>query len=145
MTGLVVLLVAIFVVLAASGLVLGLWLHRKSAAGRAELAAELKTDPAVRGPEPGVYRGSTGTYSKVMGNGTMALTRSRLMFRKATGGRVDVALSDVTRVELQKVFNKGVVGGRIHLVVHTRTGDVGYFVGDPEAWSAAIAAAAALG
>jgi hypothetical protein len=133
-TGLVVLLASIFGALALSGLVFGLWLHRKVVAGRAELAAELATEPAVRGPESGIYRGSTGSYSKVMGNGTIVLTARRVIFRKATGGRVDVALSDVTKVELQKVFNRGVVGNRVHLVLHTHQGAVGYFVGDPEGW-----------
>lgn len=138
MTGLVVLLAVIVVVLAGTGVAFGLWLHRKSVAGRAELDAELVSEPAVRGPERGVYRGSTGTYSKVKGNGTIVLTARRLMFRKATGGRVDVPLADVTRVDQQKVFNGGVVGTRVHLVLHTHHGDVGYFVTDPDAWVAAI-------
>ena len=47
----------------------------------------------------------------------------------------------ITGVRTQKVFNGGVVGNRMHLVVSTRTGDVGYFVNDNEAWTAAINAA----
>jgi hypothetical protein len=144
MTGLIVLLAAILVVLGGSGLVFGLWLHRKGVAGRAELDTELASEPAVRGPERGIYRGSTGSYSKVLGNGTIVLTARRLIFRKATGRRVDVALADVLRVDQQKVFNRGVVGNRIHLVLHTHHGDVGYFVGDLEGWTAAIKKTAAL-
>ncbi len=143
MAGLIVFLVALVVVLGGAGLVFGLWLHRKSAAGRAELDAELATEPALRGPEPGVYRGTTGSYSKVMGNGTIVLTGERVIFRKSTGGRVDVSLADVARIDQQKVFNRGVVGNRIHLVLHTSHGNVGYFVADPDAWAAAVGNAVA--
>ena len=65
-----------------------------------------------------------------------------MIFRKATGGRVDVALADVSRVDQQKVFNRGVVGNRIHLVLHTSHGDVGYFVADPAAGLPPIGGAA---
>jgi hypothetical protein len=56
---------------------------------------------------------------------------------------VDVALGDVVRVDRQKVFNRAVVGNRVHLVVHTHHGEVGYFVADPVAGAGAIGAAAA--
>jgi hypothetical protein len=46
-------------------------------------------------------------------------------------------------VDRQKVFNRGVVGNRVHLVVHTHHGEVGYFVADPVAGAGAIGAAAA--
>jgi hypothetical protein len=46
-------------------------------------------------------------------------------------------------VDRQKVFNRRVVGNRVHLVVHTHHGEVGYFVADPVAGAGAIGAAAA--
>jgi hypothetical protein len=143
MAGLIVFLVALFLVLGGAAVGFDLWLHGKGVAGRAELDAELATEPALLGPERGVYRGSTGSYSKVMGNGTIVLTARRVIFRKATGGRVDVSLADVSRIDQQKVFNRGVVGTRIHLVLHTSHGDVGYFVTDPDAWAAAVGTAVA--
>jgi hypothetical protein len=144
MAGLIALLVSIFVVLLLAGLGFGLWLHRKVVAGRAELEAELMTEPALHGPESGIYRGSTGSYSHVSGNGLIVLTGRRVIFRKATGGRVDIPLPDVTGVEVQKVFNKSVVGNRVHLVLHTHLGDVGYFVADPQVWADAIKQTTAL-
>jgi hypothetical protein len=100
---------------------------RKSRRAKDEMAAE----PALRGPESGVYRGSTGSYSHVSGNGQIALTADRLIFRKLLGKHVDVPLTAITSVSTAKTFNGAVRGGRTHLVVHTRTGDLGYYVTDP--------------
>lgn len=106
---------------------------------RARLATELAHDPAVRGPEPAVYRGCTGGYSQVLGNGQIALTDQRLLFSKLVGGLVVVPRRTITAVSTAKTFNHGVVAGRTHLVVHTRTGDVGFFVTDLDAWVDALA------
>jgi hypothetical protein len=140
--GVVLLVVSIVAVVGGAVLVLVLWLYRKSGAVRARLADELATEPAVLGPEPGVYRGSTGAYPHSFGNGHIVLTARRLMFRRLVGAGVDVDLAHITDVTTQKVFNRSVVGTRVHLVVHTPTGDVGYFVKDNDAWIAAIRATA---
>lgn len=118
--------------------VLVTWLRGKSRATRAALAAELAAEPALRGPESAVYRGSTGGYSNVSGNGQIALTAQRLIFRKLVGKGVDVPLRSISEVSKAKVFNKSVRGGQEHLVVHTSRGDVGYLVPDTDAWLAAI-------
>lgn len=130
----------------ALGLVIGLGpLLRKGKLARRDLEQELQTEPALRGPESGVYRGTTGsTYSKVLGNGRVALTARRIVFVKLTGGRVDVPLDSITDVSTAKTFNRSRVGGNVHLVVHTRHGDVAYFVRDPDGWVAAIRQAAKL-
>ena len=120
------------------GLGFGMWLRAKFRAAAARLDALLATEPAILGPEAGIYRSSTGGYSKVSGNGRIVLTGKRLLFQKGVGGLVEVQLADVTGVRLSKTFNRSVVGDRTHLVVETRIGDVGYFVNDPEAWRAAI-------
>jgi hypothetical protein len=137
------LVLSILLPLLAVAAVLVLVLRRKAASRRAELQRVLDTEPALRGPESAVYRGSTGGYPKVLGNGLIVLTAQRLLFRKLVGIGIDVALADVTGVRTQKVFNGGVVGNRVHLVVSTRHGEVGYFVKDNDAWLAAINAALA--
>jgi hypothetical protein len=114
------------------------WLRARSRAAHAQLAGELAVDPPVRGPESAVYRGSTGAYPKVAGNGQLALTASRLLFRKLVGRGVDVPLASITAVSTAKKFNGSVRGGYTHLVVHTRTGDLGYYVTDLDGWVAAI-------
>jgi len=140
----VVLVLSIAVPLLIAGGLLALVLVRGARRARVALEAELRTEPALRGPESATYRGSTGTYPKVSGNGQIALTARRLIFRKMLGAGIDVELSDVTGVSAQKAFNGSVRGGYTHLVVHTRRGDVGFFVGDLDAWRAAITAAARL-
>jgi hypothetical protein len=134
----VVVLVAVGAALLLAGGLTGFLVSRARRA-RARLAGELARDPAVRGPEPAVYRGSTGGYSQVLGNGQIALTEQRLLFQKVIGGLVIVPRRSITAVSTAKTFNRGVVGGRTHLVVHTRTGDVGFFVTDLDGWVAALA------
>ena len=124
-------LIALAIVLA----VLIVWLRRKSSAARTRLSAELAIEPPIRGPEAGVYRGSTGSYPQVAGNGQIALTQRRLIFRKAVGVGVDVPLAAINGVRTAKSFNRSVVGGRIHLVVQTRAGEVAYFVSNTEEWA----------
>jgi hypothetical protein len=141
--GVVVLVVALVAGLAVIATVLTLWLRSRFRAAAARLAALLVGEPAIRGPEPGVYRGCTAGYSSVDGNGRIALTAQRLLFQKGVGSLVEVRLADVTEVTIQKVFNRSVVGTRTHLVVHTRLGDVGYFVNDTQAWREAVERAAA--
>ena len=134
----VVLVLAIGVPVLVGAAVLTWFLRRKVNAVRAAITGELQHEPAVRGPESAIYRGSTGDYPKVFGNGVIVLTATRLIFRKFVGVGIDVQLADVTGVTTSKVFNRAVVGNRIHLVVQTRTGDVGYFVTDTDAWAAAL-------
>jgi hypothetical protein len=47
------------------------------------IASELAAtgERAVRGPESALYRGSTGAFPKVKGNGVIALTDRRIVFR----------------------------------------------------------------
>ncbi len=112
-------------------------------AAREELAAAIGDEQVLLGPAPANYRGSTGGYSKVKGNGTLALTPTRLLFRKVVGGPVDVELDAVTGVTRAKAFAGSVVGGHEHLVVHTTNGDPAWYVPDLEQWQAAIETAIA--
>jgi hypothetical protein len=71
----VVLLVAGIVGLVAVIVVaLVVFLIRRRTAMRERLSTELSTEPPLRGPETAVFRGGTGTYPKVVGNGIIALT-----------------------------------------------------------------------
>ena len=143
-TLLAMVLVVVLVAIGAAVLIGGgfaAWLVSRARKSRARLAGELARDPAVRGPEPAVYRGSTGGYSQVLGNGRIALTEQRLLFQKAVGSLVVVPRRSITGVSTAKVFNRGVVGARTHLVVHTATGDVGFFVTDLDGWVAALSPA----
>jgi hypothetical protein len=102
--------------------------------------ATLTGERIVIEPESAVYRGSTGPYSRVKGNGTMLLSDRRLVFRKLTGGMVEVPLSKVTGVRQSKGFNGSRVGGMTHLVVATDDpAEVGFFVQDLGLWERALA------
>jgi hypothetical protein len=136
--GIAILVASIVVPLAVVFTALFVWLRRRMRAAAANLAAVLADEPALRGPEGANYQGCTGGYSQVMGSGQIALTARRLLFQKAVGGLVEVPLAEVTATGEAKVFNRGVVGGRMHLVVHTHRGDVGYLVSDTSAWRQAI-------
>ena len=56
-----------------------LLLVRRARRVRERLAAELAVEPPLRGPEKALYRGGSGSFSKVKGNGTIVLTRRRLL------------------------------------------------------------------
>ena len=118
-----------------------LWLKKKRVAAHAALNVELAAsgETIVRGPETGLYRGGTGGYSGVSGNATLLLTDRRLIVVKVTGGRVDVPRDRMTGVRLAKVFRGSLKAGRVHVVVSTSDGaEVGFLVGDPDAWVAAL-------
>jgi hypothetical protein len=119
-----------------------LLLRRRSRRVAADLAAELATEPALRGPEKGLYRGGTTGYSKLKGNGMIALTQRRLLFRMLVGSDLDIPVEEITGLREAKVFEGAVVGGHVHLIVQTGTGEVGFFVTDNAAWIAAITSAA---
>lgn len=123
--------------------VLGALLGGRADAARRHLAEAIGDEPVLLGPAPANYRGSTGGHPRVKGNGTLALTPTRLLFRMVVGGPVDVDLASVTGVSTAKAFAGSFVGGQTHLVVHTTTGDLAWYVPDTEQWRAAIGAASA--
>jgi hypothetical protein len=79
------LIAAILALLAAILVPLAVLLSRRTRRAHAQMAAELATEPALRGPEKAVYRGGTAAYPKVDGNGLISLTERRLLFRGARG------------------------------------------------------------
>lgn len=109
-----------------------------------ELHAEMLSagERFVIEPQSAVYRGATGPYGAVKGNGSIMLTDRRLLFRKLTGGMVEVPVAAIIGTHEAKSFNGSRVGGSTHLVVDTNApGAVAFFVNDRAQWAAALAAA----
>ena len=119
------------------------WLRRRARQARHELDAELLTEPAIRGPEQALYRSGSGPYPRVKGNGYLALTRERLVFRILVGKSVAVPLSEITGLREEKWFRGARTGGHVHLVVETTQGELAFFTSDNAAWISAIDSARA--
>ncbi len=91
----------------------------------------------IMGPEPSIYRGADSEFGSVKGNGVIALTNRRIMFKKLTGQQIDIDLSHITKVSVQSIFNgETAVGtGAQHLVVETKNGNrIGFLVKRAERW-----------
>lgn len=123
--------------------VLGALLGGRADAARRDLAQAIGEEQVLLGPASANYRGSTGGHPRVKGNGTLALTPTRLLFRMVVGGPVDVDLAEVTGVSLSRTFAGSFVGGQTHLIVHTAAGDLAWYVPDLDGWRAALEAAVA--
>jgi hypothetical protein len=101
--------------------------------------AEASGERFIAGPESAVYRGGTRPYSAVKGNGTIILTDRRLVFRKLSGGVVEVPVPIIGGVRELKTFRGSRVGGATHLVVTTTdSAEVGFFVNDITGWTNAL-------
>jgi hypothetical protein len=104
---------------------------------RAQAAAS--GERVIVGPESAVYRGGTRPYSAVKGNGKIILTDRRLVFRKLSGGLVEVPTHIIAGIRQSKTFRGSRVGGATHLVVTTTdSAEVGFFVNDLAAWERAL-------
>ena len=102
------------------------------------IEAELAGEPAVIGPEKAVYRGGSGGYPWLKGNGVIVLTPERLLFRILVGSDVEIRCAEIIGVRESKRFRGAVVGGQMHLIVATAAGEVAFFVADNAAWIAAL-------
>jgi hypothetical protein len=113
--------------------------RRKASAASAQLAAAIESETAIRSPEKGVYRGTTAPgYPVVSNNGTIALTERRLIFVTVTGKLIDIPVAEIVGVREAKVFNSSVRGGRSHLIVRLRSGEVAFYVLSNADWINAI-------
>ncbi len=132
-------LVALIVVpgLVLAAILLRVVRRRARSAGTA-LASELEVDPPVLGPERAVARPVAGEVPPVTGNGVLALTPSRLLFRTSTGAGVDVPVAEVTGVRLAEHVDGLAEPGRIHVVVETAAGERAFLVDDGHRWRKAI-------
>ncbi len=113
--------------------------RRKARAASAKLAAAIESETAVRLPEKGVYRGATAPgYPVVSNNGTVALTERRLIFVTVTGKLIEIPVADIIGAREAKVFKSSVRGGRSHLIVQLRSGEVAFYVLSNADWITAI-------
>lgn len=136
-----VLLLAIVLVNALIWVPIIVWMKRKRVAAVAALETELATsgERTVRGPERGLYRGGSGGYSGVSGTATMVLTDRRLLFVKATGGRVDVPRDQIASVRESKAFRGAIRGRQVHVVMSMKGGaEVGFIAANPQEWLVAL-------
>jgi hypothetical protein len=118
-----------------------LWFRRRTRKWKASLQSEIASsgETLVLGPERGLYGGASFGYPQVRGNGVMVLTDKRLLFRKLTGGIIEIALSDVAGMREDKVFLSSVRAGRIYLILQLKDrAEVGFIVHDHPAWMAAL-------
>ncbi len=116
-----------------------IWLRRKRRAAYAALATVLESETVIRPPEKGVYRGATAPgYPAVSNNGVITLTTRRLVFITLTGKMIEILNSEITGVREAKAFKTAVRGGRVHLIVQTRPGEIGFYVPDVADWINAI-------
>jgi len=139
----------VLAIVAFDALVLGLvfaWLRRRLA-----LLAHAMRDHAIQlgerfviEPQSALYRGGKGYFSKVKGNGVIALTDKRLLFRKAIGQGMEIPLDQIAEVSESKWFMGSYRGGGMHLVLRLRDGvEVGFMVRDHQAWMNALQSAIA--
>lgn len=95
----------------------------------------------VRGPEQGVYRGATGSYPAVKGNGTLFLTDRRIWVCRMTGSVAEVPLAKVVGTHRSPWFLGARVASRTHLVVETSDpAEVGFYVDDLDGWERDLSA-----
>ncbi|MEO8876556.1 MAG: hypothetical protein ABI461_13280 [Polyangiaceae bacterium] len=90
-------------------------------------------------PERGGYEGSTGDYSNIRGTGKLMLTDRRLLFRKLTGGVVEIPVKKLKGFRESSTYNGSAIGGNRFLIIET-TGstDVGFTVQNRETWKATL-------
>ena len=104
--------------------------------------ARLTGEKVIKAPESAIYSGGTKPHSSVKGNGRIALTNRRLVFRKLTGPIEEVLVASITGTRQAAWFRGERRGRRVHFVVETvDAGEVGFLVSDTAAWTAAIAEA----
>ena len=115
------------------------WWRRRARAAKARLAVAIESETQIRPPEKGLYRGATAPgYPGVNNNGTIALTARRLVFITLTGKLIDIPVTEIVGVREDKVFKASVRGGRTHLIVELRSGELGFYVASNPEWIAAI-------
>jgi hypothetical protein len=118
------------------------FLKRKAERMAAELKRDLETsgDKILRGPEPGLYRGGSGDFSIVKGNGVAVLTERRLIFRKIMGAPIEIPVSDLVGVREDKWFLRA-TNGHAHVIVKLKSGaEVGFIFRQHAEWMAVVKA-----
>jgi hypothetical protein len=136
----VLLVLGILAVNAVAWTVIILWMRRRYRAARDALVTALEPESVIRPLEKGSYQGATAPgYTSVRYSGTIALSRQRLVFLTITGKLIEIPLNAVTGVREALVFKRSAANDRMHLIVGTESGEIGFFVPDNAAWINAIA------
>ena len=139
-TALLVVLALLGIQVAVLAPILVIW-RRRAAASMQDLDAQVRSsgETIVAGPERAVYRGGTGSDSRVKGNGALILTDRRLVFRKVSGGVVEVPRSRITGVSRSHGFRQWSAAAQTHLVVSTTDpAEVAFLVNNPDPWELAL-------
>lgn len=114
--------------------------QRRRVQGR--IAADLSSEAALRGPESTIYQAGAGSYPRAGGNGQLALTGTRLIFRKYIGTDVVIPLGEITGLREQATFQHQRQGGRRFLIVVTAAGEAAFAVRNIAGWMSAVEQAA---
>jgi hypothetical protein len=144
----ILLLIGIFVVVIGGQGLVWLLIFRRARKLPERLRAELSAsgEQLLKGPDRGWYRGGTGGFTRVRGMAAIALTRSRLIFRKVIGRAIEVPVEQIVGLREDKWFLTQYRSGRIHMIVKTLGGDeVGFMVDDVDGWRAALQQVTAKG
>ncbi len=117
--------------------------RRKRDAWTAGIHAEMLAsgEHLVRGPERASYQGGSGAFSNIRGIGDLMLSDDRLLFRKTSGGVVEIDRSTITGTRRATSFNGSRVAGQTVLVVQLAGAEVGFVVTDLDGWAATLAPA----
>jgi hypothetical protein len=137
----VLLLLAIAGLQAAIWIPLIIWFRRRTRRWEASFRDELAASGEAlrRGPEPANYEGASFGYTQVKGSGVIVLTDQRLLFRKLTGGRIDLPLSEVAGLrEVNSFLNSYRIGRRFLILRLKNHDEVGFIVRDQPAWMSAV-------
>jgi hypothetical protein len=144
MTPVQVVLLVFGILVLVAGVQAAIWIPilRKLRRMPGELSAELthSGERVVLGPDRAVYRGSDDrNYSIVKGNGVVALTDKRIVFRKAIGKPLEVPISAIEGIRESPTFLRSWANGRQHLILKLRSGgEVGFFVPSNREWIGAL-------
>lgn len=115
------------------------WREAKEWANSFSEQIRLTGEIVIRAPESAIYRGGTKPHSAVKGNGYLALTNRRLVFRKLTGPIEELQLVGITGTRRAAWFRGARRGRQLHLILETSDpGEIGFFVRDIDAWELAI-------
>lgn len=113
----------------------------KTIAGEMERELAASGERVIVAPEQAVYRGATSGYGRVKGNGIVALTDQRVVFRKVIGDPVEIHVDQIAGVRTEKWFLRAYGSGQPVVVLTTRSGvEVGFIFADPVAWTARLRA-----
>ena len=123
------------------------WMKKKSARLIAELTQDLasRSERTTHGPATTLYRGASADFPRVKGNGVIALTERRLVFRPLVGAAIELPIDQIVEVREDTWFLRSAKGGLKHVIVKTKSGtEVGWMFSrdQHQAWLEAFRAIA---